>query len=197
MNQDFLKSPFEFFELCFAKAKALNLPMVEALTLITATKDAKPSGRIVLLKEVTPERGFRFFTNYDSRKAEELLENPQAQLLFYWPELGRQIRVEGRVEKIPTADSDLYFNTRPRGSQVGAIASRQSRPLSSEAELREKVENLSKAFDGKEIKRPENWGGFELVADRFEFWEDRQDRLHERITYEKVGKDWKIGRLWP
>lgn len=193
----FPTSPFEFFDLCFAKAKALNLPLVEAFTLITASKDAKPSGRVVLLKEVTPERGFRFFTNYDSRKAEELTENPHAQLLFYWPAIGRQIRIEGRVEKISSEDSDLYFNSRPRGSQIGAIASLQSRPLGSEAELRLKVEKLSEAFAGKEIGRPENWGGFELIAERFEFWEDREDRLHERITYEKIGKDWESGRLWP
>ena len=191
------KSPFEFFSKCFDLARQMSLPQYEAMVLITATKAAKPSGRMVLLKDCVPEHSFRFFTNFDSRKSLELQENPQAQLLFYWPALGRQIRIEGMVRKASDAESDRYFKSRNRGSQIGAMASLQSRPLSSAQELQERVKKLTEEFAQKEIPRPENWGGFELVADYFEFWEDRADRLHERITYRKVGTGWEQGRLWP
>lgn len=197
MSSAFPESPFEFFDLCFKKAEALQLPQVNAMVLITATKDAKPSGRMVLLKSVIPDRGFQFFTNYDSRKGRELSENPLAELLFYWPALGRQIRVEGRVERTSAIESDAYFKSRARMSQIGAMASLQSRPLGSEEELRAKVEKLSQEFAEKEISRPVNWGGFDFIADRFEFWGDREDRLHERMTYVKTGVSWELGRLWP
>ncbi len=153
---------------------------------------------MVLLKGINPERGFRFYTNYDSRKSAELGANPQAQLLFYWAELGRQIRVEGSVERTAAADSDAYFASRGRASRIGAIASLQSRPLGSSEELRAKVEKITKELEGREVIRPENWGGFELVAERFEFWEDRADRLHERVTYDRdANGKWITGRLWP
>lgn len=152
---------------------------------------------MVLLKDVVRDRGFRFFTNFESRKAGELISNPQAQLLFYWPDLGRQIRIEGKIARLSALDSDVYWATRPRGSQIGALASRQSRPLATPEEMDRKVEELTRHLDGKEIPRPENWGGFELLADYFEFWEDRASRLHERITYTREGSAWKIGRLWP
>lgn len=190
-------SPYDFFSNCFQKAKDLSLPQYDSMVLITATRDAKPSGRIVLLKGVVPDRGFRFFTNHKSRKASELLSNPKAQLLFYWPVLGRQIRVEGKIESIPKTDSDGYWNTRPRGSQIGAIASQQSQPLGSIEEMSTVVAALTKKWESQEIPRPENWGGFELVADYFEFWEDRESRLHERITYTLSFGRWVTGRLWP
>lgn len=190
-------SPYEFFDACFAKAKSLKLKLPESMVLVTATPDAKPSGRVVLLKEVIRDRGFRFYTNFDSRKSAELLANPQAQLLFYWSAFGRQIRIEGKVRKVSDADSDAYWATRPRGSQIGALASEQSHELDSMEKLRARAETLTKKYDGKEIPRPKNWGGFELEADYFEFWEDRADRLHERITYTREGSGWKIGRLNP
>ncbi len=190
-------SPFEFFQTCFDRAHALNLLQPNSMTLITATPQGRPSGRVVLLKEVIPDTGFRFFTNYESRKAKELLANPYAELLFYWSAFGRQIRIEGKVQKSSRDESDQYFRSRPRMSQIGAIASLQSRPLGSAEELKSKVDQLVIEFDGKEIQRPENWGGFDFIADRFEFWEDRSDRLHERITYEREGDQWRTGRLWP
>jgi pyridoxamine 5'-phosphate oxidase len=191
------KSPFVFFEGCFAKAKALKLPHADSMVLITATPEAKPSGRIVLLKGVIPGTGFRFYTNYESRKSLELAENPQAQLLFYWEPFGRQIRIEGKVHRLSEKDSDEYWFSRPRGSRIGALASDQSRPLDSMDSLRKKAARLEQEYEGREVNRPAHWGGFELVADYFEFWEDRPDRLHERITYTKAGAEWKIGRLNP
>jgi pyridoxamine 5'-phosphate oxidase len=191
------KSPFAFFDGCFAKATALKLQHPDSMVLITATPDAKPSGRVVLLKGITPETGFRFYTNYESRKASELEANPQAQLLFYWPAFGRQIRIEGKVKRLSEKDSDEYWSSRPRGSRIGALASDQSRPLDSMETLRAKAARLEQEYKDKEIQRPKDWGGFELVADYFEFWEDRPDRLHERITYTKDGAEWKIGRLNP
>lgn len=190
-------SPFEFFQKCFEQAEEAELPQFNAMVLATATADAKPSARMVLLKAVE-NGGFRFFTNYDSRKSGELLQNPKAQLLFYWPQLGWQIRIEGEVKKVSDADSDDYWFTRSRGSRIGAITSKQSRPLSSKLELKTEVAAVEKKWDGKEIPRPAKWGGFELVPQYFEFWEDRADRLHERITYtrEANGKG-KIGKLWP
>ncbi len=167
------------------------------MVLITATPDAKPSGRMVLLKSVDRENGFKFYTNFESRKAGELLSNPQAQLLFYWPTLGRQIRIEGKIARLSDAESDTYWASRERGSQIGGMASLQSRPLDSPADMDEKVAQLTKQFEGKPIPRPESWGGFELFADYFEFWEDRASRLHERITYTRTAKSWNIGRLWP
>ena len=173
------------------------LPQFDAMVLITATRDAKPSGRMVLLRGVVPNVGFRFFTNYESRKSGELLENPNAQLLFYWPAFGRQIRVEGLISKVDDQVSDEYWATRPRDSQIGAIASRQSRPLGTMEELKAAVKKIEKEFDGKPVPRPDNWGGFELKAERFEFWEDGAFRLHERLIYERDGSNWKISRLYP
>ena len=190
-------SPFEFFEKCFSQAKSANYAQYDAMVLITSSPEAKPSGRMVLLKGVVGGC-FRFFTNYESRKAGELFLNPKAQLLFYWPEMGRQIRVEGEVRQISDKESDEYWFQRPRGSRIGAIASKQSRPLSSMDELRQKVKEIETQLINKEVERPKNWGGFELVPHYFEFWEDKPDRLHERFTYTLDSSGgWKMGRLNP
>ena len=191
-------NPFQFFDECFGKAKSLQLSQFDAMVLITANKKAKPSGRMVLLKGVVQDVGFRFFTNFDSRKSSELFENPQAQLLFYWPQFGRQIRIEGVISQVSDQISDEYWATRPRDSQIGGIASQQSRELSSMDELRAAVKRVEKEYEGKSIPRPKNWGGFELKANRFEFWEDGAYRLHERLIYERDGKSgWKMSRLYP
>ena len=190
-------SPYDFFETCFSKAREAALPQFNAMVLITASSDAKPSGRMVLLKEVTRDRGFHFYTNFESRKSEELIANPQAQLLFYWPTFGRQIRIEGKIARLSDTESDAYWRTRARGSQIGGLASDQSRPLDAPETMDQRVAELTRKWDGKEIPRPKNWGGFELLADYFEFWEDRASRLHERITYTRASGGWKTGRLWP
>jgi pyridoxamine 5'-phosphate oxidase len=167
------------------------------MALITASADGVPSGRMVLLKEIDSDGGFRFYTNHQSRKAVELSENPRAQLLFYWPTLGRQIRIEGRVARVPDPDSDAYWSSRPRGSQIGGLVSRQSRPLPSLEEMETRVAEATREYEGREIPRPKNWGGFSLRPNYFEFWRDRESRLHERVVYELEKGAWKTGRLWP
>lgn len=190
-------SPFEFFSRWFQLARDARVPQYDAMILATATKDAKPSARVVLLKGVI-QGTFRFHTNYESRKSLEMDENPQAQLLFYWPQFGHQIRVEGVVRKQSAADSDEYFLSRSRESRIGAIASRQSRPLASMDALVADVARVEKEYEGKEVARPANWGGWELVPARFEFWEDGEHRLHERIVYEKDASGaWRTSRLYP
>ncbi len=197
MSEKIPASPYDFFDTCFAKARTAAFPQFDAMVLITATPDAKPSGRMVLLKEVVRDRGFRFYTNFESRKANELAANPQAQLLFYWAAFGRQIRVEGKIARLSDSVSDVYWATRARPSQIGGIASLQSRPLGAPEEMAKKVDELTREWEGKPIPRPANWGGFEVLPDYFEFWEDRANRLHERITYTRSGETWTIGRLWP
>ena len=165
----------------------------DVVALATASAGGAPSVRMVLLKEAE-ERGFLFFTSYEGRKGRELAENPRAAILVHMP--GRQIRVEGRVEKIPEAESDDYWATRPRGSQVAAAISNQSEPV----ESRESLERLFAEFDAAhpgEIPRPAHWGGYRLVPDVYEFWEHRDNRLHDRIRYRRDGEGWTIDRLNP
>ena len=167
-----------------------------AVSLATCTPDGRPSCRIVLLHEVD-ERGFVFHTNYDSRKAQEIETNPQAVLCAYWPWTNEQIRIEGTVARVATAESDRYFAVRPRGSQLGAWASLQSQPLDTRETLIARVKEFEAKFDGGDVPRPENWGGYRLRPLRIEFWKAGEFRLHDREVYERLGDAWTSQRLYP
>lgn len=171
------------------------VPLPEAMALATASADAAPSARMVLLKEVD-ERGFVFHTNYESRKGRDLDANPRAALLFHWYEVGRQVRIEGRVERLPEDESDRYFETRPLAARLSAWISRQSEVVPSREELEERVETLRQHL-GEELVRPDFWGGYRLVPEAYEFWQHRDDRLHDRIRYRRDGDRWVRERLAP
>ena len=164
--------------------------------LATADTAGRPSVRMVLLRGVD-ERGFVFHTNYNSRKAKDMVSNPYGALCFHWPTLEEQIRVEGTIERLPDSESDEYFGSRPRGSQLGAWASDQSAVLPSRETLEEKYREIERRFEGKEVNRPPFWGGFRLVPERIEFWFGRPDRLHDRLLYTRDGSAWRIERLYP
>ncbi len=166
------------------------------VALATADAAGRPSVRMVLLRGVD-ERGFVFHTNYNSRKARELFANPYGALCFHWTTLEEQIRVEGRVERLPDEESEAYFRSRPRGSQLGAWASDQSAVLASRETLEEQYREIERRFEGKQVTRPPFWGGFRLVPERIEFWFGRPDRLHDRLCYTRDGAAWKIERLYP
>jgi pyridoxamine 5'-phosphate oxidase len=195
-EQTVLKNPFEQFELWMTEAISEAVDEPNAMTLATATRDGKPSSRIVLLRGFSP-KGFVFFTNYDSQKGAELTENPQASLLFFWAKLERQIRIEGVVSKASRKTSEDYFATRPRESQIGAWASAQSRVIANRRELEEKIIELEAHFEGKKIPLPPFWGGFVVKPFSFEFWQGRKNRLHDRLLYRKTSSAWKIERLSP
>lgn len=189
--------PIRQFQSWYREAEATPMREPTAMTLATATRDGKPSARVVLLKSVD-DQGFVFFTNYLSRKGEELEGNPWAALLFYWPDLVRQVRVEGRVAKVSDDESDAYFKARPRGSQIGAWASEQSRPIESRRELERRVEELAATYRDREIPRPPHWGGFRLIPVSFELWQGRLDRLHDRLLYSRADDGgWTRERLSP
>jgi pyridoxamine 5'-phosphate oxidase len=191
-SSDLHADPLEQFRRWFAEAEGAGIRAPNAMALATGG----PSVRMVLLKEAD-ERGFVFFTGYVSRKAGELDANPQAALLFFWDPLGRQIRVEGGVERVSAAESDAYFAMRPRASQLAALASQQSSVLSSREELDARVAELEREHDGREVPRPDHWGGFRVVPDSYEFWQHRDDRLHDRLRYRREGDDWVVERLSP
>jgi len=166
------------------------------VVLATADSNGRPAARLVLLRGADA-RGFVFFTNYNSRKGQELTNNPRAALCFYWASLDEQIRIEGRVERVSTGESDAYFDGRPRGSQLGAWASDQSQVLSSRETLEEKYREIERRFDGQPVQRPPFWGGFRLIPTRIEFWYGRPDRLHDRVLYVRDANAWRIERLYP
>ena len=191
------RDPIELFRRWFDDAMASGSRLPDAMTLATATKDGKPSARMVLLKQVD-DQGFVFYTNYNSNKARELDENPQAALVVYWVQLDRQVRVEGKVERISAAESDQYFRTRPRESQLGALASPQSEVIESRDVLEQRYAELDEFYRDRSIERPAHWGGYRLKPERIEFWQNRESRLHDRILYERQSDgSWSIKRLAP
>lgn len=194
-ERDLAPDPFVQFGSWFAEALRSGIALPNAMTLATATRAGRPSARTVLLKSFDAS-GFVFFTHYRSRKGREIEENPQAMLLFRWGELERQVGIEGRVAKVSAAESDGYFATRPLGSRLSAIISPQSEPVVSREVLETALEEASKRWRN-EPPRPPHWGGYRLVPERFEFWQGRRDRLHDRLCYRKAERAWKIERLAP
>ena len=191
------RDPLKLFQRWLDEAMASGIHLPEAMTLATSTAEGKPSARLVLLKQAD-ETGFVFYTNYNSMKARELDANPQAALVFYWPHLERQVRVEGNVKRTSAGESDAYFQTRQRESQIGALASPQSEVIASREALQQKVDELEKLYDGREVERPAHWGGYRLQPERIEFWKGRPGRLHDRILYERQSDGfWSIKRLAP
>ena len=190
------KNPFEQFEKWFGEAMEIDPQDTNAFMLSTCSKEGKPSSRIMLLKGVD-DKGFVFYTNYLGRKSKELIENPFASILFFFKELHRQIRIEGRIEKVTREESAEYFHSRPVESQVGAWASIQSSKIESRESLEKKFKDYDKEYEGKEVPLPDYWGGFRLIPDYFEFWQGRESRLHDRISYEKENDSWMQSRLSP
>lgn len=188
--------PIALFSRWYDEAEESGLLLPESMSLATSTLAGAPSARMVLLKGVDQE-GFRFFTNYESRKAREIEVNPQAALCFYWSVLERQVRVEGSVSRLPKAESEAYFGTRSRGSQIGAWASNQSRKIPDRKALKLKVADVEGQFNEEDIPLPPYWGGYLLKPHRIEFWQGRSDRLHDRLLYTQTAGDWMITRLQP
>ena len=197
---DLPDDPFELFAAWFAEAQASGTPEPNAMTLATVGADGQPSARVVLLKGV--DHGFVFYTNRESRKARELDAAGRAALVFWWPPLERQVRVEGRAERIAEAESDAYFESRPRGSRLGAWASPQSAEIPDRSVLDARLAEATARFEGGAVERPPFWGGFRVVPDAVEFWQGRPSRLHDRFVYRSAGGDaagagWSVARLAP
>lgn len=187
-------NPLAHFRVWFDEASGV-VAVPEAMAVATATADGRPSVRMVLLKGFD-ERGFTFHSGYESRKGRELAENPRAALLFYWHELGRQVRIEGGVEPVSREESEQYFRTRPPRSRIAALASRQSELIESREELESRFEELLARY-GNDPPLPESWGGYRLVPESFEFWQHREDRLHDRLRYRRDREKWIVERLSP
>jgi pyridoxamine 5'-phosphate oxidase len=191
-------TPLPLFTRWYHDAIAAKVPEPEAMTLATATPDGAPSARIVLLRGVD-ERGFAFFTNYQSRKGHELAANPRAALVLHWGACQRQVRIEGNIEKVSLLESDDYFQKRPFGHRLGALLSPQSRVIPSRAVLEERMEQLIKEYEGRDVPRPAHWGGYRVVPHTIEFWQGRPNRVHDRIRYRRGegASPWVIERLAP
>jgi pyridoxamine 5'-phosphate oxidase len=189
--------PIKQFARWFQEAEQAEIPLPNAMTLATSSRQGKPSARMVLLKGVD-ERGFLFFTNYESQKAQDLQENPFAALVFYWPLFSRQVRVEGSVEPLGADESDLYFTSRPRGHQIEAHASSQSQVIEDRAFLDRQFKEVTEKFAGQDVPRPLNWGGYRVVPELLEFWQEGEHRLHDRLRYRRDDDGrWVIARLAP
>lgn len=188
--------PFMQFKLWYAERVSAVPIYPDAVTLATASNEGLVSSRIVLLKEFN-KTGFIFFTNYNSKKGRQLSENPKASLLFYWPESRRQVRVEGYTEKVSAEESEAYFKTRARDSQIGAWASEQSKVIPDRKYLDDKVKSIKNKFIGRPLDKPEYWGGFRLIPENIEFWQEGEYRLHDRILYTRKSDSWYIQRLSP
>ncbi|MCE7072537.1 pyridoxamine 5'-phosphate oxidase [Dyadobacter sp. CY327] len=195
-EQDLDPNPFTQFKLWFDEALSAGVVEPNAMVLSTVS-DGRPSARVVLLKDLD-QAGFTFFTNYESKKAKEMESDPFVAVTFFWKELERQVRIEGKVEKTTNQESAEYFAVRPRGSQIGAWASTQSEHLASRAELEERTLLLEQKFEGAEVPRPPHWGGYRVIPHYFEFWQGRSSRLHDRLVYKKTDEgSWEIERLYP
>lgn len=189
-------NPFNQFARWYADASAAGIPDPNAMTVATVSSEGRPSARMVLLKDFD-ESGFVFYTNYNSRKGRELASTPYASLVFYWPQLHRQVRVEGRIEPVSAEESDRYFRSRPLGSQIGATISPQSSVISSREELEARFAEAEAAAAGQPVRRPDNWGGVRVIPESIEFWQGRPNRLHDRLRYRRADGEWIVERLAP
>jgi len=192
------ENPIDLVRSWHETAEECGMFMADAMTLATASADGAPSARMVLLKGID-DRGFRFFTNYESRKAEEMSRNPRVALILHWAVIERQIRIEGTVERLTKLESYEYFSSRPRGSRIGAWASDQSRPLASREAFEAQVARYEREFEGEDVPLPPHWGGYRVVPSRIEFWQGRASRLHDRWVFERAeeGAAWDLHRLQP
>lgn len=196
VETDLARDPFRQFEKWFQEAEAAKIPEPNAMTLATASPDGRPSARTILLKGLDG-RGFVFFSNYESRKGRELAMNPRATLLFPWVALERQVIVEGPVVKVPREESETYFHSRPRASQLAAWGSQQSSIISGRSVLEDSMKMLEQKYAGREVPLPPHWGGWRLAPETVEFWQGRRSRLHDRLRYRREKDDWIIERLAP